>query len=688
MRRLFARPRATGPVVSESERALFGGALRYDLGFTGHDYATLDTTLPSAMRALPRLVACTVRLAWETDRRALLTVGACQLGQGVSQALRLLAVNAALGALLAGGDPEHRLQAALPALVAVALISAVGAVLGSASTAAAGRLEPKIDRLATERYLHAAVHVELEAAEDGEFRRLIDAAQAGAGAARHMLGACVSTVHGLLTMVATAGVLTVLHPLLLPMLVLIAAPRGWGAMRVAQRRYASVMNWLEHVRAGRLIGSMLTSRQAACEVRVHGVGGFLLGHYRVMAETAEDEQTRLAREKALTELLAAALSGLATLVTYAALAALIVAGHVEIAAAGTAVLAIRSGSATLGALVMSLNRLHEEGLYVHDLDRFLREAAVRAIPDGGADLPAVPEEIVFENVSFTYPGRDVPALREVSLTIRTGTVTALVGENGGGKSTLVKLLAGLHLPQSGRILWDGLDLTTADRQQVFARTGILTQDFQRWPFTAGTNIRIGRPERAPEEGDAEGSLESVAAFSGADAVIAQLPRGLDTLLARQMRGGVELSGGQWQKLGLSRSVYRGAPLIVVDEPTSALDPEAEITCFEKIRSLAGPDRAVVLVTHRMAAVQHADVIHVLHGGRLVEQGSHSELLARAGRYASMFRRQASQYGAAPATPPRPGDGSGPSGGGPRSGGEPGGDHGTGDDSGAATVGPP
>lgn len=646
--RLLKRPRATEPAVSDSERRLFGGPLRYDAGWSNHEYARLESRLLATLRSMPRMVGGTLRLAWDTDRPALLTVAAAETGQGITSAVGLLVISRVLRTLLGAGGAADRLHAALPALAAGALVAVLGAVLASRSTAAAGRLEPKVERAAYEQYLKAAVEVELEAIEDGEFRRLLDSAQWGPPSARRTVGACVATLGGVISLTATAGVLTVLHPLLLPMLLLIAAPRGWGAMRVAQRRYLSVITWVEHVRAARLIGQQLISRTSAPEVRVHGVGRYLLGHYRNMAEHAEGEATRLAKDKAATELLAAALSGLAALLTYGAMGALIVSGRMDLAVAGTAVIAVRTGSASLGALVATTNTLHEESLYVRDLERFVAEAGRRAIPPGGLALPDRTGTVRLTDVCFSYPDRDEPALTGVSLTIAAGSVVALVGENGSGKSTLVKLLAGLHLPDSGSLTWDGVEVKEADREQVFDRVALLTQDFERWPVTARTNIAIGRPgtpqtEAAGAVGQAAGVV-AAARYSGADRIVERLPHGYETLLARVFRGASELSGGQWQKFGLARTRFRDARVVVVDEPTSALDPEAEIAAFDSIRGLAGPERAVVLVTHRMSGVRHADVIYVLHEGRLVEQGSHEELLTQGGRYASMFRMQAEQYG--------------------------------------------
>ncbi|GHC80264.1 ATP-binding cassette domain-containing protein [Streptomyces flavofungini] len=639
------------PVVSRAEEELFGGPLRYDMGWSEHERARLDLTMVGAIRAMPRLVRGTLRRAWRADRSSLLGVGISEIGQGIATAASLLAVNAVMHALLGAGDPVDRLRSALPALAVVAVVAVARAGFAGWSTSRAGRLEPLVERVATTEYLAAATEVELEAIEDPEFRRLIDVAQQGASSARRMISACVAALNGTISLIATAGVLAVLHPALLPLLLLIAAPRGWGAMRVAQERYASVMTWVEHLRASRLLGNLLTERTAAQEVRLHRVGPFLLDRYRGMAESAETEQRRLADGKALTELVAAALSGLALASTYGVMLWLIVAGHMELAVAGTAVIAVRSGSASLGSLVMNVNQLHEESLYVRDHERFLEEAARHAIPRGGRAVPDAVAGVALDNVGYRYPDRDEPALDGVSLHVPMGSVVAVVGENGSGKSTLMKVLAGLLLPQTGSVRWGGLPLSDLDRFDVFERVTLLTQDFERWPVTAAMNVRLGRPHQAPSTEQLGTTLD----YAGATPVVAKLPRGTRTLLARMFRGASEISGGEWQKVGLARAHWRTETspadgLLIVDEPTSALDPEAEIEAFDRIRRLAGPRRAVVLVTHRMSGVRHADTIHVLSRGRLVESGSHTDLMTADGRYAAMFRTQAAQY----APPPRPG----------------------------------
>ncbi|GGN68912.1 multidrug ABC transporter permease [Streptomyces albiflavescens] len=636
-----------GPPPSDSEHLLFGGPLRYDMGWSQHADAFLELNFRAMVTRLPSLLASSFRLAWKADPRAARVVLVSELARGGAQAVSLLAVNSVLGRLMTSGPVEDRLRGALPALVTVATVMLVGALLRAASTYATGRLEPKVERVATELYLERAAAVELAAIEDDAFHKLLDTAQYGAQSARRMITIAARVVNALISLCAAAGVLTVLHPALLPLLVTMTLPSAWSALTIARRRYESFHTWVQHARAGHLISSLLTEPAAAPEIRVHGVGPFLLRHFRSMSESAEAEQARLARLSARTGLIAAAWTGLATLATYATLGGLLLAGAMALSVAGTAVIAIRTGSASLGTLVLEVNSLHEEALFVGDLQRLYVEAAERAIPVGGDPLPDDPSEIRFENVTFTYPGTSTrPALADVTLNLPLGKIVALVGENGSGKTTLVKLLAGLYAPERGRILWDGVDAATADRHQLAERIAMVAQDFKRWPFTARVNVAVGRTS-APLTDE---RLTSSVAEAGAEDVVADLPRGLDTLLARGFSGGHELSGGQWQRLGIARAAYRRGAILIVDEPTAALDARAELEVFEKIRALAGTGQTVILITHRLASVRHADLVHVLDQGRLAESGSPDELLATGGIYAELYALQAEQFTTHPSSP--------------------------------------
>lgn len=642
------RPASGAPPLSESERLLFGGPLRYDMGWNQHSDAFLELGFRAMITRLPALLASSLRLALQADRRAARTVLAAEVGRGLAQAVSLLAVNSVLGRLLGGGPIEERLRDAVPALVAVAAVMLVAALLRAASTYATGRLEPKVERVATELYLERAAAVELAAIEDHAFHKLLDTAQYGASSARRMIMYGARVINAMISLVAAAGVLTVLHPALLPLLATMTLPSAWSALTNARRRYASFHTWVQHARAGQLISRLLTEPEAAPEIRVHGVGPFLLRHFRAMSETAEAEQARLARLAARTGLIAATWTGLATVATYATLGGLLLAGAMALSVAGTAVIAIRTGSASLETLVLEVNQLHEEALFVGDLQRLYVEAAERAIPVGGLPLPEDPREIRFENVTFRYPGDAArPALDDVSLALPLGRIVALVGENGSGKTTLVKLLAGLYTPERGRILWDDVDAAAVDRHRLAERIAMVAQDFKRWPFTARVNVVLGRPS-APVS---EERLAASIAEAGAEAVVADLPRGLDTLLARHFSGGHELSGGQWQRLGIARAAYRRGRILIVDEPTAALDARAELEVFDRIRALADSGQTVVLITHRLASVRHADLVHVLDQGKLVESGSPDELLAAGGLYAELYALQAEQFTAPPSSSP-------------------------------------
>ncbi|MEU0963989.1 ABC transporter ATP-binding protein [Streptomyces sp. NPDC005917] len=610
------------------------------MGWNQHREAFLELDLRAMVTRLPGMLMSSLRLSRQADPGATRVVLAAQVAIGVAQAVSLLAVNSVLGRLIGTGTIEERLRGAAPALVIMAAVMFVAALLRAASTYATGRLEPKVERVATEMYLERAAAVELAAIEDHAFHKLLDTAQYGASSARRMIMYGTRVVNAMISLIAAAGVLTVLHPALLPLLITMTIPSAWGALTNARRRYESFHTWVQHARAGHLISALLTEPEAAPEIRVHGVGPFLLRHFRAMSETAEAEQARLARLAARTGLIAAAWTGLATVATYATLGALLLSGAMALSVAGTAVIAIRTGSASLNTLVLEINTLHEEALFVGDLERLYVEAAERAIPIGGDPLPEDPREIHFENVTFTYPGDATrPALDDVTLTLPLGRIVALVGENGSGKTTLVKLLAGLYQPDQGRILWDGVDAAKADRHRLAERIAMLAQDFKRWPFTAKVNVAVGR-SAAPLT---EERLTRSVSEAGAEEVVEDLPRGLDTLLARNFSGGHELSGGQWQRLGIARAAYRRGRILIVDEPTAALDARAELEVFEKIRALAGSGQTVVLITHRLASVRHADLVHVLDQGRVVESGTPDELLASGGVYAELYALQADQF---------------------------------------------
>jgi ATP-binding cassette subfamily B protein len=294
---------------------------------------------------------------------------------------------------------------------------------------------------------------------------------------------------------------------------------------------------------------------------------------------------------------------------------------------------------SLTSFVMQFQQLYQDGLLTVEWREVCERAAAATVPARGRALVPPVRAISTHRLRFTYPGARTPALDGVDIDIGRGEVVALVGENGSGKSTLAKLLTGLYLPSSGSVRWDGAPTGDLDRDTLWKQVSLVSQDFVQWPFTALGNVVVGRSDR-PVKGH---RLRHAARSTGADAVVDRLDDGWDTLLAREFFGGTNLSGGQWQRLGLARAWYRGASVLVVDEPTSALDPAAEIDIFNKITELAEGGTMVILITHRLASVARADRIYVLDAGRVVEHGTHAALMGANGRYAAMYRLQAEQF---------------------------------------------
>ncbi|MFD5000338.1 ABC transporter ATP-binding protein [Streptomyces buecherae] len=646
------RKRESPGGVSAAEQELFGGRLRWNHAYVEHEGALARTGFGQMASALPRMMAVVLRAGWAADRRALVGLVVAQVGQGVTGATGLVAVNGVLTHLFADGPTPDKLRQSLPALIVLAVVSVGTALLAAWSTAMSGRLEPQIERAVSTQYYRAVTRVEVTATEQPEIQRHLEAGKFGTDSARRMLGLSVGITGVLISMVASAVVLASLHWALLPMLLAIAVPRGWGAVRTARREYLSRRHWVDHRRAVATLLQYLTMPHAAGEIRAHEAGTLLLRGYEEMSRLMETEQRRLARAQAHTELVAGAFSGLASLGCYGMLWWLLTSGGLPLAVGGTAVVAIRNSTAGLTSLVRQVNRMYEEMLQFSDTEEATRLAAEHAIPRTGAPLPSPVRAVRVEKVSFTYPGATEPALTDVSLRVRPGEVTALVGMNGSGKSTLAKILAGLVLPTEGAVWWEGADgerveLRDADRAQVFRSVGLLAQDFPQWQMTAAANVAVGAGDRARDMAE----VRSAARAADVDSLVEGLAHGWDSIVFKGYERGVQLSGGQWQKLATARSRYRDAPFLLVDEPTSALDPHAEIEAFERLRQLADDGTAVVLITHRLAATTTADHIYVLDAGRVAEDGTHDQLMARpGGLYQQMFQRQAAQYGHPP-TPP-------------------------------------
>jgi ATP-binding cassette subfamily B protein len=409
-------------------------------------------------------------------------------------------------------------------------------------------------------------------------------------------------------------------------------------VRSARLGRRQVLRLIAVERRQRMLVELLAAREPAPELRAFTLREFLLGEVRRLLRISTREEILVSRRQVRATLLGSVLSSAATGLTYAVLLWLLWTGRMELAAGGGAAYAINMGIGKLSEMAFTANRVFEQGLYFDDFQSFCELSRSRAEPSPGGSAPPAFGEIAVKNVTFRYPDAERPAVRDVTMTLRRGEVIALVGENGSGKSTLAALLAGLYRPQEGTISWDGVDLDTTDPETVRERVAVVMQEPTRWPLSARANITIGRHARPASETDVHGAARA----GDAHDFVMELTRQYETLLSRHFTDGADLSGGQWQRLAVSRAFYRDAPLLICDEPTANLDARAEHDVYQRLRELAA-GRSVVLITHRMASVREADRIYVLDHGALVEQGDHATLMAADGIYAQLFTLQASAY---------------------------------------------
>ncbi|MGW6497434.1 ABC transporter ATP-binding protein [Nonomuraea angiospora] len=587
-------------------------------------------------RRLPSLVAQAMRMAWGASRRDTMATITLNLLGGVFTAFGLLATTGVLTALFSEGPTPDRVLAALPSLALVGGAAVLRTTVQAGAGWAESRLNPQIARLTEERLYGLTSRVELVAYDDPEFHDALERARSrGVGVADSVVSSAIDVVTAAVGIAAAAGVLGVLHPVLLPLLLLAVLPDAWAAVRSARMRYSTMYGLIPARRRKWIIAELLAEREAAAEVRSFTMRGFLLRMYDAVARAEQDVLLHLARRQTFAQLVGEALGGLGSALVYVALGVLLALAAIPLAVAGTAVLAIRSGQSSLSSFLYATNRLYEQGLYFTDFLEFCEDAERRLSGPRPAAAPIGFDRITATGLTFTYPGAEEPALREVSIEIKRGEVIAFVGENGSGKTTLAKILSGLYEPDTGTVRWDDTDLSQVDPEHLRRRTAVIAQDHTRWPLTARYNITMGT-------GKGEQALHAAAAVAGADQVIADLPHGYRTLLDRRFKDGHELSGGQWQRIAVARGFHRDADLLICDEPTAALDARAEHALFERIRHHSD-GRTVLLITHRLASVRYADRIYVLDHGEITEQGDHHTLMSLNGLYADLYTLQAAAY---------------------------------------------
>lgn len=596
--------------------------------------AGAQMTTGTMARRLPALVLRSLTMAWRVDRAATAGLLACQVGTGVLAALGLLAVTGTITALISSGDIAHRLREAAPQLAVIAAAAGLRALLGVTVTWLTGRLRPVLARAAELTMIEAALGAELAANNKPGYNDFYDIADRGAQVTPDLVDEAQNVLAATATLAAGATVLAVLHPALLPLLLLACLPQAAAYVRAARVLYMAGLETSGRRRMLHKLRWHMAYTESSEEMRACLAGPFLTARYRRLAASVNRSERTAADTGAWMGVAGAAVGGVASATVWAALLWLLATGRMDLAAGGSAVFALQTATGSVRGIINGGARLVRTGWYVQDWQKFLDNAHGQAMASsrGTRTLSAPPERFEVRDISYRYDGAAKDSLAGVSLHVRRGEIVALVGENGSGKSTLSRLLCGLLLPTSGAVAWDHATTAELDPWDAWRHVGLVPQKYTYLPLTLRDNITFG-------QGDvSDAAVLAACEASGAADMLPGLRSGLDTLLTAEWFGGQQLSGGQWQRVVLTRAFHRQASLLVMDEPTAALDARAEHRIFTGLRELA-KDRAVLLITHRLANVAVADRIVVLDQGRIVQEGTYEQLTREPGLFRSLWNLQ-------------------------------------------------
>jgi ATP-binding cassette subfamily B protein len=455
----------------------------------------------------------------------------------------------------------------------------------------------------------------------------------------------LATLQDLITLVSLSIALAVYVPWLLVLLVVAVLPSLLGETHFASLGYSLLYSWTPERRQLDYLRYIGASDVSAKELKLFGLSDFLVGRYDRLSHDFYEANKSLAVWRSVVSTLLAAVGTIGYYGAYGVIIYLTVIGYQSPAGLFTiGVLTFLAGSFRqsrdlIQRVLLSLSQVFEQSLYLEDLFTFLDiEPTIRLTP-GARPVPVpIRTGFAFEGVGFKYPGSEHWAVRGLDFSLSPGERLALVGENGAGKTTLVKLLARLYDPTEGRILLDGVDLREYDVESLRRNVGVIFQDFVRYDFMLRENIAVGNIGRLGDEP----AIKTAAERSLADSVAQRLKGQYDQMLGKRFDGGVDLSGGEWQKVALARAYMRDAQLLILDEPTAALDARAEYEVFLRFSELT-KGRMAVLISHRFSTVRMADRILVLKGGELVEQGTHEALVSLGGLYSELFQLQAAGY---------------------------------------------
>ncbi|GEO98137.1 ABC transporter ATP-binding protein [Methylobacterium haplocladii] len=603
-------------------------------------------TRAGALRHLPALF----RLAWATSPALTLGSVGLRLVRAALPTLMLYVAKLVIDTVVAGradpaaaaavdglGDPRLRHVAWL---IGIEFALAVASdLLGRATSLVDGVLSERTGNAITLRLMAHAATLDLEQFEDPGVQDGLERARRQVAWRSNLIGQLLGQGQDLLTAISLAAAVVAFLPWLVVLLVLALIPAFLNELHFNRQSYRLAYRRSPERRESDYMRYLGAGAESAKEVKLFGLHTFLSDRFGVLANRILGENTRLAVRRAG---FGGAFAGLGTLAYYLAYGVIAVRTLDGTLTVGD--LTFLSGAflrlrGLVEGLLLGVSQLTGQAQYLDDLFSFFAVAPRIRSPEQPAAFPdPIRDGFVFEDVGYRYPGAERWAVRHLSLTIRAGEVVALVGENGSGKTTIVKLLSRLYDPSEGRILLDGRDLRDYDLEVLRARIGVIFQDFVRFDFTAGDNIAVGRIDARADVGRIGGA----ASRALADLVVAKLPTGYDQRLGRRFEDGVDLSGGEWQKIAIARAYMRDAEVLILDEPTAALDARAEAEVFARFGDLAA-GRTAILISHRFSTVRQANRIVVLAEGRVQEAGSHVELLRSGGRYAELFELQAAGY---------------------------------------------
>lgn len=580
-------------------------------------------------------------LVWTTSRKltvalAILTLGAGFLPAAIAYIGKLI-VDSVVLASQSGLISDRMMALGYVGLEAIAVMSLGATQRGL--TVCQSLLRVLLGQRVNVLILEKALTLNLTHFEDSEFYdKMTQARQEASSRPLSLVARTFGLLQSALSLITYGGLLLNFSIWAVVVLVVAAIPPFIAETRFAGEAFRLFGRRSPETRQQYYLETLIAREDYAKEIQLYQLGSTMLQRYHNSFHQLYREDRDLTLRRGVWGYILGLLSTATFYVAYAWIVVETIVSRISLGDMTMYLMVFRQGQSTFTSALTSIGGMYEDNLYLSNLYEFLEQDVPLSM--GKRTKGLIPGDgMRFENVFFTYPGSQKPALKNISLHLKPGEKLAIVGENGSGKTTLIKLLTRLYTPNSGRILLDGLDLEEWDIDILRRRIGVIFQDFVRYQFTVGENVGVGDVDYLEDE-----TRWDVASEKGmAKPFIESLPEGFGTQLGRWFKGGQELSGGQWQKIALSRAFMRtGADILVLDEPTAAMDAEAEVRVFEHFRTIT-KNQMVVLISHRFSTVRMADKIVVMANGEIIEEGTHRELLQLGGRYATLFKLQAAGY---------------------------------------------